>query len=200
MKTAVRKKAPHEADRKKVFRPTVPHDQMVYMLLKNAQRAFGKSRFEIGVLLNEIKEQGYWKGRASSFGAFLEEERINSSAAYQYMRVTKKLFGDMKFTDREFEKISTANMGNLELACQVICEDNKGELMDILTALGERDARQELLERLDVFQPLMTNNVTPKVKRSQQVNRVLNSFFDLPDDQRIEFLEAIKKHPAEPSN
>lgn len=174
----------------------MPQDQMVYVMLKSAQRSFGRARFEMGVLLNAIKEKEFWKGRASSFASFLEEERINSSAAYQYMRVTRKLFNELKLSDREFDRLSTVNMGILDIACQMLCEDNKGDLIDVLTSLGERDAKQELLERLDMYQPQGDDSLS-RPKRSQQVNRVLNSFYDLPDDQRIEFLEALNR-PTQP--
>ena len=168
------------------------------MLLKAAQRRFGLARFEIGVLLSEIKDSKLWEGRASSFASFLEEERINSSAAYSYMRVAKKLFHELELSDREFERIATVNMGTLELATQILSKDNADDILPILEVLGERDARQELLERIDV-----TVTATPNVKekpraapRGKQAQRLLSAFYDMPDDQRIEFLVAIQRKPV----
>lgn len=169
--------------------------QMIYMLLKTAQRRFGLARFEMGVLLCEVKDRELWKGRAASFAAFLEEERITASAAYLYMRVARKLAGELSLSDRDFEQIATVNMGTLDLATQVLTPDNYGEILDLLSILGERDAKQVLLERLDEEGPIGMSPEAegPRQPRSRQVNRALTAFYDLPDDQRIEFLNALQR-------
>lgn len=165
-----------------------PGGQMIYALLKGAQSRFGKARFELGALLCEIKDRELWKGRAVSFAAFLEEERINTSAAYAYMRVARKLFNELNLSDREFDQLSTVNMGNLELASQIMTQDNKHQIIDILNILGERDAKQEMLEMID--QAAIESGST-KPLRSRQVNKAISVFYALPDDQRIEFLHSV---------
>ena len=159
------------------------------MLLKAAQRKFCLARLELGVFLEHIKSTNSWQGRAGSFGAFLEEERINDSAAYQYMRVARKMFFELQMSEKEFEDIATCNMSVLDLACQVITQENKEEVISLLAALGERDARQSLLEMVDSL-----NQEPDKPKKSRQVNRVLGMFNKLPDDQRIEFMHSFKNH------
>lgn len=177
---------------------TEKRGQAVYMLLKAAQRRFGMARFEIGVLLSEIKDSKLWEGRANSFASFLEEERINSSAAYSYMRVTRKLFYELELSDREFERIATVNMGTLDLAAQVLSKDNVSDILPILEVLGERDARQELLERIDATgAAIPSDQDMPKAKpRGKQAQRLLSAFYDMPDDQRLEFLGAIQRKPS----
>lgn len=170
--------------------PSIPQetDQLSYALLKSAQRKFGLARLQLGVLLEHIKTTEAWKGRAASFGAFLEEERFNDSAAYQYMRVARKMFFELQMTEKEFEEIATCNMEVLDLACQVIDHENKDEVLSILAVLSKRDARQVLLEMVDAL------NLDPKKpQKSREVNRVLRMFKNLPDDQRIEFLTSFAK-------
>ena len=164
------------------------NDQAAYALLKNAQRKFCLSRLELGVLLHHIKTTEGWKGRAASFQAFLEEERINDTAAYQYMRIARKMFFDLRMTEEEFEQIGTCNMNILDLACQVISAENKDEVLGILAALSERDARQALRELVD--EENLTEN---QPQRSRPVNQVLGLFKKLPDDQRIEFLTTVER-------
>jgi len=160
--------------------------QLTYALLKNAQQKFCLARLEMGVLLEHIKTTEGWKGRAASFAAFLEEERINDNAAYQYMRVARKMFFELQMTEKEFQDIATCNMNVLDLACQVITSENKEEVLGLLSALSERDARQSLLEMVDAL------NVDPKQpQKSRPVNRVLDMFKKLPDDQRIEFMHVF---------
>ena len=157
------------------------------MLLKNTQKDFCRARIQMGALLEHIKNENLWEGRAESFPSFLEEERINSTAAYQYMRVARKFFYELKLTDQEFIAISTCNMGILDLASQVITAENKDEIIAILSVLSERDSKQVLAEMWD-------KEKSPKdsEKRSKPVNRALDLFRGLPDDQRIEFMAAIK--------
>lgn len=165
--------------------------QSIYVLLKAAQRRFGLARIEIGALLCEIKDHSLWEGRAASFSAFLEEERINSSAAYSYMKVARKLFRELALSDRDFNKLSTVNMGTLELAADIIDHGNKAEIIDVLSVLGERDARQVLLEMIDAkIPPESQESPSPQV-RSKQASKVLAAFKALPDDQRLEVLCAI---------
>lgn len=164
-------------------------------LLKKAQRDFCMARFQMGALLQHIKDVQAWQGRATSFASFLEEERINDSAAYQYMRIAKKFFYELCLSESDFERLADCNMVILDLACQVITTENKDEIIGILSILSERDARQTLLELIEESEILPSH----KPKKSAQVNRVLAMFKQLPDDQRIEFFNVFKEPAARES-
>lgn len=160
-----------------------------YRLLQQAHRRFGASRIEIGALLEVIRSRKLWQGKASSFGAFLEEERLNDSAAYQYMRVARKFFYELKLSDSELDEISTVNMKLLDMATRVITPDNKDEVLGIVICLGERDARAEL-EAIAAGMPPPDEPMRPR--SSPRVARLYSDFRSLPDDQRIEFLQKLR--------
>lgn len=170
--------------------PPIDRKQAIYDRLRDARNRFGLIRLEMGILLDQIHKEKIWEGRAATFGAFLEEERINTSSAYDFMRVARKFFFELQLSDEEFNSIASVNMGILSLASQVITKDNKDEVIGYITVLSERDAKQVLLELIDE-----TCAVTKpdKPKRSQQVNKALRVFRDLPDDQRIEFFHSLRK-------
>ncbi len=167
----------------------IARGEMSYKLLKAAQEKFGAARMEMGVMLEDIRRTEAWRGRAASFTAFLEEERINERAAYQYMRVAKRLFYELGLTDAEFAQIATCNMNVLELACQVITPENKEDVLCMLAALSERDARQCMFELSDDAE--MKKGNPEANKAGQQLTKVHNLFRSLPDDQRIEFLRKV---------
>lgn len=169
----------------------VARDEISYKLLKAAQQKFGAARMEMGVMLEDIRRNEAWKGRAASFTAFLEEERINERAAYQYMRVAKKLFYELGLTDAEFADIATCNMNVLDLACQVITAENKEDVLSMLAALSERDARQCMFELSD--EAAASNGKADANRAEQQLSKVHNLYRSLPDDQRIEFLRKVGK-------
>lgn len=170
--------------------------QIIYSLLKAAHRRFGLARFEIGALLCEIKDHSLWEGRAASFAAFLEEERIKSSAAYLYMKVARKLFAELRLSDKDFEQIATVNMSTLELASRVMTHQNMHEIINILSVLGERDAKQVMHEMADAITTSLPreDDIQPSRKREDQVSKVLSAFYALPDDQRIEVLCALRRY------
>lgn len=161
--------------------------QAIYERLRQAKMRYGMIRLEMGVLLDQIHQEKIWDGRASSFAAFLEEERINSRAGYEYMRVARKFFTELKLTDEDFRRISTTSMSILALAAQVADAENKDQIIDYVSVLSERDARQVLLEMHDEVQP----EGSQKPKRSRQINRAIDAYRQLPDDQRIEFLQTL---------
>lgn len=150
---------------------------------------FGLIRLEMGVLLDQIHKEEIWRGRAETFGAFLEEERINTSAAYGFMRVARKFFFELQLTDAEFAEISSANMGILDLAAQVIDQENKDEVIGLINVLSERDAKQVLLEMLDEKEGPV---VSDKPRSTKQIRKALNAYKDLPEDQRIEFMQHLR--------
>lgn len=164
-------------------------EQAIYDRLKDAKRRFGLVRIEMGVLLDHIHKGEIWRGRGTSFAAFLEEEKINATAAYGYMRVARKFFGELQLSDSEFDTIANVSMSILDLASQVINDENKEEVIGYITILSERDAKQVLLEMLD---KQSVDRGDAKPQRSNQVSKVLRVFRDLPDDQQIEFFHAIQ--------
>jgi N-glycosylase/DNA lyase len=154
-----------------------------YRRLKETQHRYGMARFEMAILLEEIRTKELWRGKAETFAAFLEEERINESAAYQYMRVARKFFHEIQLNDTEFEKLACINMRILDLAAKIITQENRNEVLDIVMALGERDARLSLEEMKEAEEGEGAANTA--------VSGFVRRYRQLPNELRMEALQQI---------
>lgn len=162
--------------------------EYLYRRLKKVQREFGMARLELGTILETIKNNEFlWRGRAASFNAFLEEERIQPNGAYQFMKVAKAFVLDHKLSNEELGDIATANFRVLELAARVITPENREDVIALLSALGERDARASLLEMEQESQQAASG----KPAQPTPVKSLMRKFRDLPDDQRSAFLSQV---------
>lgn len=173
------------------LQPSPEEVEVAYLKLKRAQQKFGMARLEIGYLLQEIKERDLWAGKSHSFTAFLDEERIPGHAAYQYMRVAKKLFLELQISQEELRLVANVNMSILDKACSTLNAENKDQILDLITNLGRRDAKVALAEFKDMQKP---DGAASKV--SQPVNAILDRFKELNDDQRLELLSLLKFSPS----
>ncbi|WP_341744830.1 hypothetical protein [Azonexus hydrophilus] len=162
-----------------------PHvREALYRRLKAVQAEFGKARLELGMLLTVFKDNPeFWEGKAESFPAFLEEERIQSAAASQFMKVAKCLLFDFALSDTEIHEISTANFRILEQASKVMTKENRDDVLAIVASLGERDAR-EALRWYGLEDDEQKAAPSP-------VNGLMRRYRDLPDDQRLAFLQKV---------
>lgn len=162
-----------------------------YRLLKKSQRKFGLARFELGVILETVKTKELWRGKAESFKAYLEQERLNGRACNQYMRVARKLFFELQLTDEDFDRLADVGMGTLDTACRVITPGNKEEVINMLTILSERDAQFELevIEAEKVAHCETTDKISPYDRRLQ---KVFSEYFALPDDLRMDFKDRMR--------
>lgn len=166
------------------------HGEKHILALVKAQREFGVARFKLGLILSSIKENELWRGRAESFSGFLEESKINSSAARQYMLVASKLM-EFNLTEREIEELAMVNMSTLEKACAVMDAGNHREILDLILMLSERDAKHEL----DLIQ-----KPVPKGKQDPKVRKILAEFRHLPHELRIETMTSLGLHHSIASN
>lgn len=157
-----------------------------YRRLKETQRRYGMARFEMAILLEEIRTKELWKGKAETFAAFLEEERINESAAYQYMRVARKFFYEIKLSDAEFQELACINMRILDLAAKIINQENRNEVLDIVMALGERDARLSLSEMKDPEEG--------EGAASNAVSGFVRRYYQLPNELKMEAIQQLTGH------
>lgn len=161
--------------------------EYLYRRLKKVQREFGLARMEIGTILEMFKSNDVlWKGRAESFNAFLEEERIQANGANQFMRVAKAFVLDHKLNNEELADIATANFRILELAAKVITPENRDDVIALLSVLGERDARAALLEMADG--EIVLSQPSQQMK---SVRSLMRRFHELPDDERSAFLSKV---------
>lgn len=173
--------------------------ELLYRRLKAVQREFGLARFELGTLLEVFRSnEDLWKGKATSFNSFLEEERIQANGANQFMRVAKKYVLELSLSDAELAELACINFRILDSAAKIITPENKDEVMALILALGERDARVALSEMQDPEQQLGSRpgGATP-------VNSLLRRYRELPDDYRLEFLAQVtsrRSHERRPSN
>lgn len=163
-------------------------DDLLYRRLKSVQREFGLARFELGTLLEVFKSnESLWRGRATSFSAFLEEERIQFNGAAQFMRVAKKFVLELKLEDHELAELACVNFRILDIAARLITPENKDEVLAIVTALGERDARAALGELTKGDdKPIARSDVPPEVRT------LMRKYREMPDDYRIAFMAEVK--------
>lgn len=166
--------------------------EYLYLRLKKAQRDLGMARLEIGTILSLIEQnEVLWKGRAASFPAFLEEERIQYNGAKQFMKVAKKFVLDLALSNAELEEISTANFRILELAAKIATPENKDEIVALVGALGERDARAALEDMAEGEETTLNVHAVAKSVRS-----LMRKFHELPDDYRSSFLSKVAPNNA----
>lgn len=159
-----------------------------YKRLKETQHRYGMARFEMAILLEEIRSKELWRGKAESFASFLEEERINSSAAYQYMRVARKFFHELNLSDREFHDLASVNMSILDHAAKVITQENRDEVLGLVMALGERDARLSISE-------MMESEVGGEGGTAKNaVSGFMRRYQELPNELRMEALQQLTGH------
>lgn len=166
---------------------------LLFGMLSRAQQRFGTARFEIGAVLSTIHEHGLWKGRATSFAAFLEDARIHPSAAYQYMRVAKTFFFGLGLSTEELDEVTTVPMSMLDMAAKVATKENCHDILTMLTSLHERDARTELEAMVAALPPSDGEN---EPRMNPRVARLCSEFRQLPDDLRIEFIHQLQR-PAD---
>lgn len=115
-----------------------------YRQLKGAQMRMNAARLEMGGLLELIRRDELWQGKAESFQDFLEEERITRTSAYQYMRVMRKIYFELDLSDVEMAMLSVANMRVLDEACKIMTRENKDQLISMLITLSAEDALSEI--------------------------------------------------------
>lgn len=160
----------------------------LYQRLKDAQRRFGAVRLEIGTILQAFKDNKLWEGIGENFGQFLEQEKVNSSFAYQTMLIARKFLFELKVTPAEFEKLSLVNMRTLYKAAKVITPENRDDVIDIVTLLHERDAVDALAE--------MEGRLPVPERVDARVGRIVREFRSLPDDLQIDFLNSLRLEGA----
>ena len=163
--------------------------EVLYRRMKATQRELGLARFELGTLLEVFKNnESLWRGRAESFHGFLEEERISADGARQFMRIAKKYVLELGLSDEILAELACVNFRILDMAAKIITPENKEEVLAMVIALGERDARVALSELGDEATGNINNNGMPKEIRS-----LLRRFRALPDDFRATFLSQFRQ-------
>ena len=159
--------------------------ELLYRRLKRTQRDFGRARLELGTLLEVFRQnEALWRGRGESYFGFLEEERIQPDGAKQFMRVAKKFVLELALDEATLDDLACVNFRILDLAARIITPENQDEVLSLVLALGERDAKVALAE---LSQP----NVAPVQRMSREVQSLLGRFRQLPDDYRSAFMEQL---------
>lgn len=163
------------------------HALTAFNAIAAARRRYGQARIELGIYLEHVRLTEAWRLRNETFAAFLEEERINEKAAYQYMRVARRFVFELAVDDATLAELAMVNMATLDLAARVTTPESLEETLAIITTLSERDARVELeaIEAETVREP------TGK-RREKGVEKVLRLYRELPDDQRIDVRNVLR--------
>lgn len=173
----------------------VNHALAAFRAIGAARRRYGQARLELGIFLEHVRSTEAWRLRNESFASFLEEERINDKAAYQYMRVARRFALELAVDDGILAELAMVNMTTLDLAARVATPDNLEEILAIMTTLSERDARTEL----EAIEAQMDRQPTGK-RREQRVEKVLRLYRELPDDQRIDVRNVLRVQPEVKTN
>lgn len=166
---------------------THAHDRLMGAL-DQAQFRFGYARLEMGILLEQVRRSEAWRGRADSFGRFLEEQRINDSAAYQYMRVASKFFYELALPDSVLYQLAQVNMATLDAAARIATPENIDDILAMVTTLSQRDARLSLDE---LGQEQSAQAVKPR-KRDPTIQRMMRMYKELADEQRLDLRNALR--------
>jgi hypothetical protein len=157
---------------------------------RRARGRFGMARLELGARLYLIRENRLWEGLASSWEEFLGAESLNPHAARQYINVARKFVFEMDLTQEVLEVISAAGVTALERAAKMITEDNKDEVIAVLTSLSERDAVQAIL---DIGAESKKTESSPSMMR---VLKLLREYHELPPDLQQEFRGRLSGYQA----
>lgn len=166
--------------------------EVLYRRMKATQRELGLARLELGTLLEVFKNNdSLWRGRAESFNGFLEEERISADGARQFMRIAKKYVLELGLSDEILAELACVNFRILDMAAKVITTENKEEVLAMVIALGERDARVALAELGEEVTGTKHEAGMPK-----EVSSLLRRFRALPDDLRATFLSQFRHRPG----
>lgn len=156
--------------------------EQAHLATLSIRRQYGLDRFQLGFILHTVHENSLWMGKAESFSHYLQDLRVNASAARQYMAVAKKFVVELNLPEPIIEALAMCNMSVLYAASKVITEDNLEDVLCSLLALHQRDALQGLREMAPNYD---------HTRDPPQVNRMVDQFFNLPDDLRIGFLARI---------
>lgn len=148
------------------------------------RRQYGLDRLQLGFILHTIHEQKLWVGKAESFSGYLQDLRINSSAARQYMAAAKTFIVDFDFPDAIIEALAMCNMAVLYEATKIITPENAEEVLSSLLVLHQRDALQGLKEMAPDYD---------FTRDPPAVNRMVDQFYALTDDLRLGFLARIHR-------
>lgn len=160
--------------------------EILHQMVGRLQHDFGMTRMKLGALLLAVKHHDLWRGKAQSFGEYLESLKIRPTAARQYMIAAERLIFHLKLDDHQLEAAARASMTTLVSACNVITAHNAEEIVSVLESLSDRDAKQVIGNLEDHRKPLHEQReVDPQLKKLER------EFFELPNDLRYEFLQKI---------
>jgi hypothetical protein len=140
----------------------------------------------MGLVLENVRSTKSWKFRNESFRAFLEEECIQESSAYLYMRVARRFFLELQIEDHVVAALASVSMNTLDVAAKIVTKENLEDVVAILTSLTDRDARAEL----EVLVP-RRNGEAPS-DQPAQLKKILALYRTLPEDQRIDFRNEVR--------
>lgn len=162
-----------------------------YFMVNSVRQRYGLSRIELGLLLDTIKEQHLWKGKAENFWAYVDDLRLNRSACRTYMNVARKFVIELGVSEAILSQLASCNMSVLDKAAKVCTIDNAVDVISAVLALHQRDA----IAVLDELAP--ENDLKKNV---DDVSVLFSRYMDLTDDRRLEFISRLKPQGATKAN
>lgn len=164
------------------------HARAAFGALAQARVRFGRARLEMGIYLEQIRRSEAWRLRSDTFARFLEEERVNESAAYQYMRVARRFAFELPVDDATMAELAMVSMSILDQAAKIVTAENLDEILAVVTTLSERDA----LVALDEIAQQQNPSSQPAQRREPRVAKVLRLYRELADDERIDVRNVLR--------
>lgn len=173
--------------------PTTREDQ-IFAHLSDARSEFGRSRLKLGLLLDVVKREELWRGRAESFADLLDDYGLNPKGAQQFMRVARSLFDEHGLPPSTIDQLVCVSMSILELAVRVMTPENRETVVGLVSALKPRDARCALNEmaQCDGIDPGVAGSRDPT---ERAIARVLDAYSGLADEQRYEVRARLRITP-----
>lgn len=157
--------------------------ERAYLLAQAARQRYGMSRLELGLLLDTVKEDKLWAGKAATFGEYVDDLRLNRNACRTYMRVARKFMVELGVSESILHQLAACNMSVLERAAEIITAENAEDVISAMLALHQRDALAVLSE----IEPS-----TGRRAKGDDVASLFSRYLALPDDKRIDFLAKLR--------
>jgi hypothetical protein len=170
-----------------------PEDgEIVYRQLEEGRREFGEARLKLGAALALIFDHEIWKGRATTWSAFLADQRLHPSAARDFIAIARVFVFDETLAPRTAEEgasLAAASVKILKAAADIITGANRDQVYGIVGQLGNLDAGEALAQLKKGPQSFAGDVLAP---RDRRVESLLRLFYELPMEARIETLSRLR--------
>lgn len=157
-------------------------------LIEQCQINLGVEKLKLGAILSSLEKSDVWRAEtsATTFRRYLKELNLEPNAMFQYMGVANRLIHELNFTEDEIRRIASVSMRTLEVASRIINEENKQDILNIITSMPRAEAIEEL-ECLGEGKKMFEEGV------SKSTRSLLRKMEDMSESSRIEFMNEMRR-------